>query len=342
MSGLSFPLLASLLLAACSQGNKSFFEADRKYDGPCVIETDCFSSGPMVIDAREVFTYNDLGQLVVWELDDGSNSGSVADGILEKRNTYTYYGDGRLATEEREHVFGSSPPTTVDGVIESRSVYYYDYDGKLEREEVDKGQGTDLTGVIYYTYNDADLLVLIERDGDPLDADINSWEIFEYDSAGNMITHDLADDSIDAVWFREIYTYDSDGNNTTEDIDDQADGLIDFRTSYSYDSEGNMTEAAVDGQGLMGFTPPDGIIDIRYLYTYDAAGNLSTLSVDGDPYTANSADGQPEMLWTYIYDEFGNLLYEELDGNWSFVGNTDGVPDTVTTYTYDCWADSAK
>lgn len=193
------------------------------------------------------------------------------------RWTYVYDDRGNVLTVEVDH--------SIDGTVDSVRTYTYDYDanGEIQTEIVDiDAIAGDL---IAYTYDERGNLVVEEtyeiysesgswltwNGNRPEDSQLRKRETYTYDSDGNLLVLQIADDE-GIVYERRTYTHDEEGNRLSVVTDVDADGTIDDLISYTYDERGLVLTSEWDGNA-------DGIADSRTTYAYDEHGNTLTEEV---------------------------------------------------------------
>jgi RHS repeat-associated protein len=195
--------------------------------------------------------------------------------------------------------------------------YTYDPAGNLKQKDLGNGTRT------VYTY-DADNRILSITNYAPDHATVNSFDIYTYDSPGNVAT----DTNQDGEW---VYGYNADNELTSGVFTPNAkdpDGLSAESLQYAYDAAGNRVSEAINGvvtsyqvnnvnQYTSSTTPGAGTTT----YQYDLDGNLmsATSGAQSTTYTYNvfnelTGVSGPGLGASYAYDPLGNVVSETLNG----------------------------
>ncbi len=255
---------------------------------------------------RVTNTFDDSGHMLTSQ--DLANVG--ADGTVAWASTWTYDGNGEMATQDY-----------VSPDREDLWTYTWDSAGNPLTQSIDEGADGLVNYVSTWTYTSHEKVSSYVYTNDRgAESTPNSTTTYAYNSQNLLaaLAEDVySDGTIDTRW---KYTYDPEGHITLAEWDGGADGTVNESIAYTTDGHGNILTAADDLHA-------DGSVDVMTTNTWDTNDDQLSEQIADHAGTVSESD-----LWTY--DSEGNVLSEAQDLATS--GGVDGTVDATAAYTWVC------
>lgn len=146
---------------------------------------------------------------------------------------------------------------------------------------------------------------------------LTTTQTYNYSTTGNLITHNIDNESDNEIDLKTQYLYDLFGNVLSELIYSNIAGelILSQRVFHSYDSDQHLIKTEVDENA-------DGVINSATHYQLDSFGNVTLTSID------SNNDGVPNYTKTDTYDIFKQLTSSVIDSD----GDSVADMKTLTIY----------
>jgi hypothetical protein len=233
----------------------------------------------MNLEARQVWTYDDQGNLLLDEWDQDAN------GVFDRRISRQFSDVQKPVRVEEDRDGDGVPDSRVVTEYEdggrATALYDDDADGMIDRREVKVYSGDRVVEQSWYSVSDDSL---------------QSRTTFQFDMAGRLLAME-GYDGVDAnPMFRLQLTYDDMGRQISTRQDDGADGVYELEVDFAYD-DATRTKTTTSVQ-------PSEQRSAKTVEIYDDLNRLLQRTVDiGD-------DGTFEETVAFVYSD-GVLLSRE-------------------------------
>ena len=277
----------------------------------------------MNLEARQVWTYDDQGNLLLDERDQDAN------GVIDRRVSRQFADAERPIRVEEDRDGDGVPDSRVVTEYEdggrATALYDDDADGMIDRREVKVYSGDRVVEQSWYSVSDESL---------------QSRTTFQFDMAGRLLAMEGYDGVDTNPMFRLQLTYDQLGRQISTRQDDGADGVYELEVDFTYDdATRTMTTSSVQ---------PAEQRSAKKVELYDHLNRLLERTVDiGDDnsieetvtYTysdrvllsRDSTTGSTRTRKTYEYDRYARVsrVVEDDDLDTEMV-------DRMIEYTHHC------
>ncbi len=193
-----------------------------------VTRTEYDSLADGTVDEMRAYTYDDHGNMTR-EDKFYNNDGEIRQ--VTRSAAYTYDADGNIVREELEKDYGA------DGTADWTFVNTYEYNdrGELTRETRDE------TLITVFTYDDEGRKTGEEWYNHGNGTDIDGIVTFSYDADGNLAKKENYSYTSEKITEVVTYTYDADGNMIREETDSDGDGTPDSVIRQIWEAAGESS-----------------------------------------------------------------------------------------------------